>query len=318
MIYQEKFDLTEGNQSFFSNRFDIIITGFRDNEDERHLRFIKDLKDFKGTIYCFDVCDEANKFHYRKQDVDGLEILSANDKNLIPDLEKFLRLENIEGSRICIDITAIKQTILFLLIKILMKDVKPSCLFAAYTEPSEYKKKKNDVGETEEFDLYNKIMGSSKGIPGFHKAKGSKPILLIACMGFDSQRLQTIYESLKPQVLIPIVGFPSFVPGWNLTAIKMNYRVLKESNSYDMLESCEAASPFGMFELLKEIYHRQNEEYDIYVCPLGSRPHILGIALFATAYFPNVFLIYDHAVEKKFRSANVLRVNIYDLSKYIS
>jgi len=166
--------------------------------------------------------------------------------------------------------------------------------------------------------LYNKIMGSSKGMPGFYKSKSTKPILLIACMGFDTQRLQTIYESLKPQMIIPIVGFPSFVPGWNLTAIKMNYRVLKESNSYDLLESCEAASPFGMYDLLKEIYHRKCDEFDVYICPLGSRPHVLGVALFATSYFPSIYIIYDHAVEKRFRSENILKVNIYNLSKYLN
>jgi len=317
MIYQEKFELSPDNQSYFSMQFDIVVTGFRDDEDERHVRFLKDLKDFDGKIYCFDVCEEAEKFHYRRHNADGSEAVSENNKSLIPDLEKLLRSENFEGARICVDITAIKQSLLFLLTKILLKSIKPSHLFAAYTEPLEYKKKKMDIGDTEEFDLYNKIIGSSKGVPGFYKAKGSKRILLVASMGFDSQRLQTIYESLKPQELIPIVGFPSFVPGWNLTAIKMNYRVLKESNSYDLLESCEAASPFGIYDMLKEIYHRKSEEFDIYICPLGSRPHVLGTALFATDYFPSVFLIYDHAVEKKFRSQDVLRVNIYHLSKFI-
>jgi hypothetical protein len=136
-------------------------------------------------------------------------------------------------------------------------------------------------------------------------------------MGFDTQRLQTIHENLKPKKIIPIVGFPSFAPGWNLTAIKMNYRVLRSSNSFDLVEPCESASPFEMFNLLKEIYHRHISEYDIYISPLGTRPHCLGTALFAS-HNPSVYLIYDFPVEKKFRSKDVLKINFYHLSKYIN
>ncbi len=116
--------------------------------------------------------------------------------------------------------------------------------------------------------------------------------------------------------LIPIVGFPSFVPGWNLTAIKMNFMVLRSSESFGYIENCEASSPFEIYKLLEDIFHMHVSDYDIYVSPLGTRPHCLGAALFASN-FSSSYLIYDFPVEKKFRSQNVLKANFYNLTKFI-
>lgn len=317
MNYQEKFDLTIENSQYFSNQFNILITGSRNNTDERHF-YIKDtLGDFKGLIYSFDICDNVDRFHYSIETNDGTIIEDVRDKSLIPDLQILLRSKGFEGSNVCIDITTLKQGVLFLLIQLFLKHIKPARLFAAYTEPKNYKKRlQATIGETEEFDLYEKIMGSSIGVPGFIKKQGAKDILLIAPMGFDCQRLQTIYENLKPKKIIPIVGFPSFSPGWNITAIKMNYMILKSADCIDAVRPCESASPFELVELLTEEFHRNNSEYDIYISPLGTRPHCLGAAIFVSRN-PSTFLIYDFPVEKNFRSENILKACIYNISNYI-
>lgn len=317
MSYQEKFEIDESSSSYFAGQFDVLITGFREESDERHMYFRRSLPTFKGEVYSFDTCENAEKLHYNIEDSEGVLIESQVDKSLIPDLEKLLKVKRFYGARVCLDITTIKQGLLFLLVKLLTKDIKPSLLFAGYTEPAEYKKRKLSlIGETEEYDLYDKVIGSSKSVPGFIKHQSQNQILLIAPMGFDSQRLQTIYENLKPKKLIPVVGFPSFVPGWNLTAIKMNYMVLRSSTCFDMVDTCEASSPFDMYNLIESAYHRHISDYDIYIAPLGTRPHCLGAALFASNN-PSVYLVYDFPVEKKFRSESVLKANIYHLSKYI-
>jgi hypothetical protein len=317
MNYQEKFNLTENNALYFSDQFDILITGYRENVDERHLFIRKSLPDFKGVIYSFDTCENADKFNYTIENNKSDIIEHFENKSLIPDLQNLLKRKGFQGANICIDITTLKQGILFLLTKLLIKDIKPARFFAAYTEPKEYKKRTHtNIGETEEFELYDRIMGSSIGVPGFIKQQSSKDILLIAPMGFDSQRLQTIYENLKPKKIIPVVGFPSFVPGWNITAIKMNYMILKSAECFDQIKPCESASPFELIELLTDEFHRYNSSFDIYVSPLGTRPHCLGAAIFV-AKNPSSYLIYDFPIEKKYRSEEVLKANMYNLSKYI-
>jgi hypothetical protein len=318
MNYQEKFELNENNAFYFSKQFDILITGLRDELDERHLYFKKMLTNFKGLIYSFDICENAERFYYRIEDFDGKIIEKHDNKSLIPELQSLLRNKRFQGAKVCVDITTLKQGILFLLTKLFITEIKPARFFAAYTEPKNYKKKSQfDIGETEEFDLYDKIIGSSHGVPGFIKQQSLRDILLLAPMGFASQRLQTIYENLKPKRMIPIVGFPSFVPGWNITAIKMNYMVLKSADCCDMVKPCEAASPFELYELLNEEFHRNNQFFDIYIAPLGTRPHCLGAAIFV-AKNPSTYLIYDFPVEKKYRSESILKANFYNLSKFIA
>jgi len=318
MNYQEKFEITSANASHFSKQFEILITGWRDEDEIRHNYFRKSLPDFKGVIYSFDTCENAERFNYRTESNEGKIIEEVTGKSLIPDLEKLLRDKKITGSNICVDITTLKQGILFILTNLLINRVKPARFFAAYTEPVEYKKRKISVlGETEEYDLYDKIVGSSNPVPGFTKPQSPRDIMLIAPIGFDSQRLQTIYENIKPRSIIPIVGFPSFVPGWNLTAIKMNFMVLKGAECIDMVKTCEAASPFEMFKLLEEEFHRHNHKYDIYISPLGTRPHCLGAALFVSKN-RSAYLIYDFPVEKKYRSESVLKADIYNVSKFIA
>jgi hypothetical protein len=316
MSYQEKFEITAANGSYFSDQFDTLITGWREESDERHNRLLGYLKTFKGRVISLDTCENSEKLHYKIKHSNG-SVEEVRDKSLIPDLQSFLAKEKISGANICVDITTLKQGILFLITNLLVNAVKPARFFGAYTEPATYRKReKFDIGETEEFDLYDKIIGSSNPVPGFNKTQSPRDILLVASMGFDSQRLQTIYENLKPKKIVPVVGFPSFVPGWNLTAIKMNYMILKGAECFDSIKSCASASPFEMYNLLNDEFQRHHRTYDIYISPLGTRPHCLGAALFASKN-RNAYLVYDFPVEKKFRSENVLKTYIYNLSKYI-
>lgn len=316
MNYQEKYCINSDNVAFFSKQFDILITGRRE-ADARHSYFRNSLVNFEGLIYSFDTCDRADSFYYKIENFSGEIINEVKNKSLIPDLQKLLKADNFKGAKICIDITTLKQGILFLLIKLLITEYQPARLFAAYTEPKEYKRRTySDVGETEEFDLYDRIIGNSIGVPGFIKRQSANNVLLIAPMGFDSQRLQTIYENLKPKKIIPVVGFPSFAPGWNITAIKANYLILKSAECFDLVKTCESASPFKLYSLLEEIFHRYNGDYDIYISPLGTRPHCLGAAIFATKYSSS-YLIYDFPVEKKYRSNEILKVDLFNITKFI-
>ena len=316
MSYQEKFEINLQNSTYLSKQFNILVTGSRDDND-RHNCFRKSMCDFSGQIYRMDTCENSEKFHYKIETSSGELIEEKNNQSLIPGLQTLLVQKLFEGQKICIDITGLKQGLMFLLIKVLLKDVKPARLFAAYTEPTDYlKRRMTEIGETEEYDLYDRIIGSSSGVPGFTKRESQKDVVLIAPIGFDSQRLQTIYENIKPKKLIPVVGFPSFSPGWNLTAVKMNYLILKNADCFDLIETCEASSPFAIYDLLKAEFDRHNSNYDIYVSPLGTRPHCLGAAIFVTRN-PSAYLIYDFPLEKKYRSENILRTNIYNISKYI-
>ena len=319
MIYQEKFNLAASTSPYFSSQIDILICGLRDDVDkDKRFNYVSNaLNKFKGYKFYLGTDDNAEEFNFVIRDSIG-NIVSKQDKlTLIPDLRKFLRENKIENASVCIDITCLQQPILFLLIKLLLTDVKPKRLFAAYTEPKSYKKNQHLANADEEFELYDRIVGGNYSVPGFSKISRTEQYLLIAPFGFERQRLISIYESVEPSGgLIPILGFPSFVPGWNLTAIYMNYKVPGDAGSEQRIESCEASSPFALYNLLNNLYNIYGKTYNILLAPLGTRPHSLGAAIFATRN-KHCHLIYDFPVEKAFRSEDVLKANIYHLSSYL-
>jgi hypothetical protein len=319
MIYQEKFDLDSSSSEYFSNQIDILVCGLREDasRDER-CNFVKEqLSNFKGIILFFGTNESAETFEYEVRDHENNVIDKQNNLTLIPGLKKFLANQNIHSSRVCIDITCLSQPILFLLIKLFLSEIKPKRLYASYTEPKKYLKVSRVLTDDEEFALYDQIVGCNYSVPGFSKINRNSNELLVAPFGFERQRLISMYENVEPKGgLIPILGFPSFIPGWDLTALYMNYKVLSDAESEQKIKFCEAASPFGIFNVLKDIYDTYSSDFRILLAPLGTRPHALGIAIFATKYKES-HLIYDFPVEKTFRSEKVLKSSIFHLSNFI-
>lgn len=319
MILHEKFDLNNDSSVYFSSQIDFLICGYRDTtiEDDR-ANYVRSLIKHKGDTYYFNTDDDANELSFHIVDKEDNVIDQQDGLNLIPDLRKILNDNNANQANICIDITYLKQPILFLLIKLLVSEIKPKKLFAAYTAPKEYKKVNHiNVGE-EEYELYDRIVGCNYSLPGFAKINRNDNELLVAPFGFERQRLLSLYENVEPKGgLIPIMGYPPVIPGWNLTSLYMNYNVLLASSSEGKVMHCDACCPFELYEVLETIYNNNLDEYKILLAPLGTRPHSLGCALFASLNPQQCHLIYDFPIEKAFRSTGVLKSFIYHLSNYI-
>ncbi len=319
MIYQEKFDLDSTSSEYFSKRIDILICGLRDDgqQDVRCGHVFGSLAGFRGTTINLRTDENAQSLQYKISDAAGNVIKAKAGMSLIPDLRKFLSLSSIEGSSVCIDITCLQQPILFLLVKILITEVKPRTLLAAYTEPKRYRHIHESEAPDEEFELYDRIVGGNYSVPGFAKISRADNELLVAPFGFERQRLISLYESVEPKGgLIPILGFPAFVPGWNLTALYMNYKVIGDAMAEQKIRFCDASSPFALYKLLDELDQTYCDTQKMLLAPLGTRPHSLGAALFATKN-KRCHLIYDFPVEKMFRSDDILKANIYHLSNFI-
>ncbi len=319
MILHEKFDLDNNSSEYFSSQIDFLICGFRsDIEADDRAKHVPTLINHNGDTYFFNTDENANDLSYVIKDKEGTIIDKQENLSLIPDLRKILKDNNANQASICIDITSLKQPILFLLIKLLLSEIKPKRLFAAYTAPKEYKKVNHiNVGE-EEYELYDRIVGCNYSLPGFAKINRNDNELLVTPFGFERQRLLSLYENVEPKGgLIPILGYPPVIPGWNLTALYMNYNVLSDSSSEGRIEHCDAACPFELYEILTKIYNNYADDYKILIAPLGTRPHSLGCVLFASLHQQQCHLIYDFPIEKAFRSMGVLKSYIYHLSNYI-
>jgi hypothetical protein len=328
MEYQEKFELNDDNGAFFGSKIDIFITSNASTNQERSLK-IKNLisKGFHGITINIDSNRQQDMFSLTVNDVTGNEIFNINDAIIIPRLRWFFKQAKvfnsyaIHNSNICIDITAMPHILIFNLCKIFIKEIKPRNFFATYTEPKFYKKTKKERLDSclddEDFDLYEEILGLNYNVEGFSKIKRIEDDLLVASLGFERQRLLALFDKIEPKGgLIPLVGFPSFKPGWNITAINMNYKVIEDAGAEGYIISCESSSPFGIYLKLKEIYEKKSDDYNIMIAPFGTRPNCLGATIF-TLRHKGCQLIYDFPIEKNFRSEGADSSYFYILSSFL-
>jgi hypothetical protein len=322
MIFQEKYELNHRTSEFFGQSFELLILGGEKlTSDIRTCNVKNKLPLFNGRVLYLRTDEKAEMLQYDLTDAQGEDISSGIDLHLIPDLRKLLRTLEVNQLTICIDITCLQQALIFLLTRILVNELKPKNFYAAYTEPEDYINRQHSgtsqEEEGEEYELYDRIIGLNYTVPGFAKISRTERSLLVASVGFEKQRLLSIVENIEPSDgVIPVVGFPSFAPGMNLTSLFMNYKVLEDTSTEGMIETCEASSPFAFYNILESLYRKKEANQEILVAPLGTRPHCLGAALFVTRH-SGFHLIYDFPVEKTYRSSGVLKSNIYFLFNYL-
>ncbi|PKQ67483.1 hypothetical protein BZG01_07005 [Labilibaculum manganireducens] len=328
MEYQEKFDLNSENSIQFGQNIDILITSDTSSNIERSQK-VRNLisNSFKGITIIIDSNRQQDKFSLQVFDENKECLGNLPESIIIPNLRQFFKrsllfeTHKIHRSNICIDITSMPHILIFSLAKIFIKEVRPRNLFATYTEPKFYKRKVKERLETciddEDYDLYEEILGLNYNVNGFSRRKRMDDDLLVASLGFERQRLLALFDRIEPKGgLIPIVGFPSFKPGWNITAINMNYKVIEDAQAEGFIKSCESSSPFGIYTRLKEIYTKKSDTYNIMVAPFGTRPNCLGAAIF-TLRHKDCQLIYDFPIEKNFRSEGADCTYFYILSCFL-
>jgi hypothetical protein len=282
---------------------------------------------FNGITIFMSANKEQDKFSLNAINKENELLISVEEELIIPELRRFFKqyeifhTYEIHKSNVCIDITSMPHVLIFNLCKIFIKEIKPRNLFAAYTEPLSYNKNTFERScsclDDEEFDLYDEILGLNYSVNGFTEIKRVDDDLLVASLGFERQRLLALYEKFEPKGgLIPIIGFPAFKPGWNITSLNMNYKVLEDANAEGYIETCESSSPFDIYSKLKDIYNKKSSKYNIMIAPFGTRPHCLGATIFALRH-KGCQLVYDFPIEKIFRSAGVEKTYIYVLSTYL-
>lgn len=328
MDYQEKFEVDKENGAFFGSKIDVLIVG-GDYQLERNCQIKSLMKDGFNGITIFMNCNiEQNKFKLTIVDNQNKTIKENADLDITPYLRRFFKQDSIfetcqlHNSNVCIDITSMPHILIFNLTKIFLKEVKPRNFFATYTEPEAYNKRIKELSnyciDEEDFDLYEEILGMNYSIEGFSKIKRVDDDLLIASLGFERQRLLALYEKVEPKGgLIPIIGFPAFKPGWNITALNMNYKVIEDSGSEGYIETCESSSPFDIYHKIKTIYNLKSGTYNILIAPFGTRPNCLGATIFALRH-TICQLIYDFPIEKNFRSKGIGKSYFYILSSFLN
>ena len=214
------------------------------------------------------------------------------------------------GQRVLIETTTVGFAELFICCSVVRR-LEHSTLSFLYVEPREYLRPDKKVIRQRDFELSEEIVGY-KPIPGAiasldQVAIGTDPEShnVVFLLGFEGQRMDRALEDLPidPRRCYLVFGVPGFRPGWELDSFANNIRVLSDEEFHQEPQFCAADNPLAIMELLEAIHEGQSPDGELFVAPIGTKPHGIGAALFATEH-NDVGLLYDHPRRKEGRSSH--------------
>ncbi len=304
----------------FCDSIDVLFIG---NSSEFRAQKIPSLFKGKFSGKSFSINYDIENEKYSIQEFTNIfkvrsENLTVEGKDLIRDFIIDLEEIGINNKTILIDITSIKHPLVFYFILIFKNHFSPKNLFISYTEPEKYMKNNNDIID-DKFDLTERFC-EVNSLPGFLRVVDyNKDRLLVTIMGFEGNRFNKCFNDINPanRKTYAIAGFPSFYPNWQYYVYSQNQNVLEQSKAYSLINRTTANEPFGIYNILKKI-KKNNPQYEIYIAPLGTKPHSLGVSMFAVNN-EDVQLYYDFpSYGKKIRTIGVGHSLLYNLTDFIN
>lgn len=239
----------------------------------------------------------------------GVSIWSR-ESDLITGIRHVIQKLYDDFNVVVMDISSLEHSVLMFLTSLLIKEFKPLKLFATYAEPEKYL-----ISDTGEYKLSDEFLGL-RAVPGFSRRLREIPITLTALLGFDSDRLMKIIEETQEiKSVIPVIGFPSFRPGWQMNSLKNSMRVIEYTVSHTAIHKCRADSVYDALELIRNLRPKSGEIYAL--APLGTKPHSLACAIYATTH-NDTLVFYDNPVESIARSSGIARCVCYHLTSLIN
>ena len=190
-----------------------------------------------------------------------------------------------------------------------------------YIEPGEYRRSRGaHLLSRRDFELSGEVKGY-RAIPGnaILLLDGS-PQKGVFFLGYEGSRLRRTFEELemidRRQVSL-VFGVPAFQPGWEMDSIANNIALVGENQVELEPYFCAADSPGAAVDLLQEIYVSLNENERMFIGPIGTKPHGIGTALFAS-HRTDIGIIYDHPERTQGRSQEVGSWHLYSVADFAS
>jgi len=186
-----------------------------------------------------------------------------------------------------------------------------------YLAPLEYRRNlKGNLSEHRDFDL--SVNCRYKSVHGFMTDLTDTPVgQAIFFLGFEKSRLGQAFEqeeTLREWQKYAVFGVPGYEPGWENDALANNVHHLA-ANSFEV-RYVAAASAASSYKLLNDLRKADKTARPIVICPLGTKPHTIGAALFLIEHNEGqeATLLYDHPNKSTGRSSEVRRWHLYDVT----
>lgn len=313
MIFNRYF--LEDVEADLLNLVDLIIVGSESDERSSSLPRKWQGK-FRGKTHClpYDVKTEnCALIEIELGDESGRQ--NAQPLADITELYGMLESTSLANRNILIDFTGMEQPAIFYLLYCLREQKQVSRIFGLYTEPLRYKTLPGLLFE-EIFDLTEEFV-PFKALPGFVRPYDpDKDQLLLVFMGFEGRRFLKVFEEVNPKQrrTHAVFGFPAYQPGWQYLTLGSNQQALEASRA--VLHRAEANNPFDAYRIavrVAEIYPR----LQIVVAPIGTKPHAIGAAVFATRN-QDAIITYDFPIKQRvFRTEGAGKSSLYNLTELV-
>lgn len=214
------------------------------------------------------------------------------------------------GPSVCIDISGLPHHVWAPFVRAAVRLAKR--VWVVYAEPLAYRVHPSPASPSV-FHLSDSVSVPSP-LPGFVTI-ASRPdedeALFVPFLGFEGMRVRQIAFQLDPLPrAIPVIGVPGFQPQFPLYTVSCNREFLEDTRSYSEVRYVKASCPFAAHQALEDVSLEFPGKY-LYVAPVGTKPHALGVVLYAIANPSGVEILYDHPVRSPGRTKGLGRVHIY-------
>ena len=256
-------------------------------------------------------------FHFVPQEKTHRDILPKTIADIINNQS------DPESLCVGIDITSIPTPHFFFVLKMLNEyGIKP---YLYYTEPAEYLLKGTLFNSYQSFEGTIST-GEVPGFPGVTSTHGEQQRVLICVLGFDRNVLPSVIDAIAPDKIVAVNGFPSYQPKFKDISIMNNNRIfdgvyskkLEEGESEERTDSwlyyVDAENPYDAYSLMEKLQQHFNQQnYNIDVVPLGTKPVALGICEYALKH-DNIRILFPFPKNNKTISQNARKTWVYRFS----
>lgn len=231
--------------------------------------------------------------------LDGKEYVALKSNEDFITLLRTLKSYELTTKRICVDATGFNIPYLMYLMRC-MAEFKVKNFDMIYTEPIRYKNAEN----TQFSDMLSEVK-LIEGMRGLNTSRNDNDLLIIAA-GYDHSRIADVANNRKDcKKKVLLFGFPAISPGMFQENILRAYKA-EEAIATECFKDMDsniyapAYDPFVTAQEIKEYILKQQKSNhkdftSIYMAPLSTKPHAIGMALYflwEAGWGKNINLIY--------------------------
>jgi hypothetical protein len=215
-----------------------------------------------------------------------IEVLKGSEAEQLAPIISDLSLIDFKDRTICIDATGfMRAQLLFLLAYFKKNSFKKVDIL--YCEPNHYSKKENTMFSEGSLYATRQVIGYQ----GRNSHSQKKDLLIVSC-GYDSKLISRVAQKHENSVIVPLLGFPSLRADMFQESILRTIAAEESFGSADLRAPifAPASDPFETAAAISQ-YICENDcvnKYEhIYLCPLSTKPQVLGMGLVFLNEFEN-------------------------------